>query len=163
MPAFKEIWYSNPVDEFFYITLTFEHSVFDEPHRLVINHDESVMLGVDESSPDVFEFVPVQGRVVRPEINTTGRQQFSFELDGVSLQISEQMDDVLDVAPEPVYVTLSEYIASEPEAPKLSLRAVLVDPQITETRFSATGAFSDVVNKAFSSKVYTTVSNPGLA
>lgn len=163
MPTIEEIWVSNPVDQHIYATLIFEHPAFTQTHRLVLNESAPVMLGLTEVDPTTYEFTPVPGGVKTPELGDQGRQDFTITLDAVSLEVAEELDLAMDAAPEPIYVTFAEYVASEPEAPKISLRAVLKAPQLNETRFSASGAFSDPINKLFPSVLYSTTTHPGLA
>ena len=156
MTDLVDLYVQNPADDRVFTTLTFEHGVFVPPYRLVINERSVVTLGGDE-------FTPVAGELDLPQKDFTGRQDFNFTLDGVSLEVAEALDVAMSAAPEPIFITLSQWVASEPALAKSTLRAVLVDPQLNELRFSAGCAFSDLQNLKLHRKNYTLDDYPGLA
>ncbi|MBX2809510.1 MAG: DUF1833 domain-containing protein [Cellvibrionaceae bacterium] len=161
MPTLDELYASAPVDDMIYTTLRFLHSAFSQEHRLILANTP-VMLGLALEQP-LLEFTPVSGEVTPPTLDVGGRQDWQITLDGVSLQVAEELDLVSEAPREKVSVVFAYYIASEPGQPAQVFEATLKNPRITETRFTANAVFTAPEHIQYPRRLFTTLSHPGLA
>jgi len=164
----REVLASNVAGEFTFVTLQFEHPAFTKTHRLVLANTvdmEPMQLGLwSDTDDNLYDFLPVAGESIPPAINGSDVAGYQFTLDGVSLEIAAELDLVVNAAREPLYVTRSEYLESDPTQPtKKPIRLVVVDASVNETRFSCNGQYTDPANLGYPRNVYTVKSHPGLA
>lgn len=110
-------------------------------------------------------FKAVALRIVKPPENESGQSTtFTIEIDGVSGEIADMLDEDLESS-EPVVMIHRVYASDDTTAPAVMppLRIEVLGATVTETGVQITCGFWDPVNTGFPSVSYTRLMYPGLA
>lgn len=163
--AAAEAYAIAPTQRVMLDTLELLHSSFvdDEGNpdsvRVVCN-SESITATIEAGAPmhagAAVEFVGVVfGMELPEESDKAEAPSFKFWVDGVSNQISEQIEAASETF-EPVLVIHRTYASDDltgpSQLPVLTLE--IVDVDVTENRVTATALFGDSVNRRFPASVY---------
>lgn len=167
--AIKEAYASAPVSSIIYHTLEIFHPSFTIPIR-VVRDNATLTARLEASAPrnaeELVDFTGYQFDLQPPEISTTGVPQCTVEIDNVSREILAQIElavagGSLELINLIYRAYLSDDLDSGPENdPPLTLTISDITADIF--RIKATAGFSNLANKRFPSRDYTSEVFPGL-
>ena len=168
-----EVYASNPADKIPYVTIELNHSAFrdelEQPTsiRLVRGHKD-LTATLEAAAPfdpsTAVTFTAAAVAIKPPDKGIKGRQEMSLTIDAASGEIIRQLERVVAASREPIKVIYRVFVSSDLSAPQNTpVQMTILNPQVTPERVSARAVFTDVINKAFPSIYYTTITHPGLA
>lgn len=163
----NEIWASAPVDVERYPTLQLSNPNFEDDDGNPADHflvgETLVPLTATLETGTQATFLPIAFGYRYPEKGVKGREDLKITIDGVSQLIARQLDLAAEGQHAPIYCTYREFVSSDLSAPQIQHHMILVNPQVSEMRVTATAVYSDAVNKQFPSTIRKVENYPGLA
>ncbi|MEX3915971.1 DUF1833 family protein [Paraburkholderia sp. BR10872] len=171
--ALAEIYASNPQDDYVLNTLEIRHPTFIDnagnpaPIRVVADH-EPLQAKLEADAPlnagDSVQFEAVAFNFKLPSMEEGQAPQLDVTLDGVSREVVSHLENAVAQTAQ-IEVTYRRFRAADPAAgpqdvEPLTLYASSAKATLTQVTTSAT--LTDIHNKAFPSRIYTTTDFPGL-
>lgn len=158
MTIVARVYASAPADQVLIPTLEIAHPSI-ETIRICAGFDDQTVT-LEDNSVVIFEAAGIE--VALPKRDTSGQQQLTFALDGVSGIAQARIDDALE-AGGPVTITYRTYLASDLSAPaEPALVMTLVSGMFQGGVVQLQAAYHDLLNYGWPRERYTAEFAPGI-
>ncbi len=164
--AIKEAYASAPSDVVVLHTLELRHPTFDEPIRVVNDHQDLVATleaTAPENPAEAVTFVRFAFRFTLPDVMSSGMPEIEIEIDNLAPEIIGYMDAAAQTE-ELIEVTYRPFLSTDLSAPQMDPPITLVLHDVEATVFTLRGraSFGDFGNRRFPNETYDAERFPGL-
>ena len=165
--AIKEAYAVAPANDIIFYTVELRHTAFTAPIRLVLNNEDiqaTLEATAPENPSELVDFIHMQFRLGKPELDDTSSPQLTLEIDNVSTEIEENIALAIE-STSPVEVTYREFLFSDLSGPQNDppLHMEVSTIKATDSVVSAVCSFGSFANRRFPNQLYTVERFPQLA
>jgi hypothetical protein len=157
----QTVYASAPSDQIIHHTLELQHPSFPNGSLRWVQGFENEMLGL-ENNGGVVQFTAMGFGVSLPKRSVRGNQDIQFQIDNVTGEALQYLNDALDVGGK-IPVIYRAYLSSDKSQPAetpIVMTATNMGADYNSVQVIAD--FHDFLNKAWPSKRYTPQFAPGL-